>query len=140
MLKMILKPAECFGETAVILYKFTKISDCGLGCVSIVGNLEHVCYYFEPFGASITKCEGQAVRPFIFTGRIKMGGNELIVAFFALAFLAFCLTAVALYALSRDKDEVADNSVDALRNLHLGSMNRPKPDETAKNQSDEAPD
>ena len=38
-----------------------------------------------------------------------MSGNELIVAFFALAFLAFCLTAVALYALSRDKDDVADS-------------------------------
>ena len=51
-----------------------------------------------------------------------MGGNELIVAFFALAFLAFCLTAVALYALSRDKDEVADNSVDGLKKLHLSNM------------------
>lgn len=137
---MILKPAELFGETAVILYKFTKISDCG-GCGTIaLAFLEHACYYLGPFGASIIKCVGLAVRPFIFTGRIKMGGNELIVAFFALAFLAFCLTAVALYALSRDKDEVADNSVDALRNLHLGSMNRPKPDETAKDQSDEVID
>lgn len=58
-----------------------------------------------------------------------MSGNELIVAFFALAFLAFCLTAVALYALSRDKDEVANKSVSGLRQLHLGSINRPKPDQ-----------
>ena len=57
-----------------------------------------------------------------------MSGNELIVAFFALAFLAFCLTAVALYALSRDKDDVADNSVSGLRQLQLGSMASPKKD------------
>ncbi|MCP4419460.1 MAG: hypothetical protein GY805_22845 [Chloroflexi bacterium] len=56
-----------------------------------------------------------------------MSGNELIVAFFALAFLAFCLTAVALYALSRDKDEVANKSVSGLSNLRLGSLTRPKP-------------
>ena len=55
-----------------------------------------------------------------------MGGNELIVAFFALAFLAFCLTAVALYALSRDKDDVADKSVSGLSNLQWGSLIRPK--------------
>ncbi len=55
-----------------------------------------------------------------------MSGNELIVAFFALAFLAFCLTAVALYALSRDKDEVANKSVSGLSNLRLGSLTRPK--------------
>ena len=55
-----------------------------------------------------------------------MGGNELIVAFFALAFLAFCLTAVALYALSRDKDDVADKSVSGLNKLHLSSLTRPK--------------
>lgn len=60
-----------------------------------------------------------------------MSGNELIVAFFALAFLAFCLTAVALYALSRDKDEVANKSVSGLRQLHLGTMRPPKPDEEA---------
>ena len=59
-----------------------------------------------------------------------MSGNELVVAFFALAFLAFCLTAVALYALSKDKDEVADNSIDGLRKLQLGTMTRPSaPDE-----------
>ena len=55
-----------------------------------------------------------------------MSGNGLIVAFFALAFLAFCLTAVALYALSRDKDDVADKSVSGLSNLRLGSIARPK--------------
>ena len=58
-----------------------------------------------------------------------MSENELIVAFFALAFLAFCLTAVALYALSQGKDDVADNSVSGLRNLHLGSLRRPKVEE-----------
>ena len=67
-----------------------------------------------------------------------MSGNELIVAFFALAFLAFCLTAVALYALSRDKDEVADKSVSGLRQLHLGAIGRPKPDEDA-DQPDQDP-
>lgn len=66
-----------------------------------------------------------------------MSGNELIVAFFALAFLAFCLTAVALYALSRDKDDVADKSVSGLSNLHLGSIARPKGPDAAK---DEPPD
>ena len=55
-----------------------------------------------------------------------MSGSELIVAFFALAFLAFCLTAVALYALSRDKDDVADNSVSGLSNLQFGGLIRPK--------------
>lgn len=55
-----------------------------------------------------------------------MGGNELIVAFFALAFLAFCLTAVALYALSRDKDDVADKSVSGLNKLQWSSLTRPK--------------
>ena len=55
-----------------------------------------------------------------------MSGNELIVAFFALAFLAFCLTAVALYALSRDKDDIADKSVSGLSNLRLGSIVHPK--------------
>ena len=60
-----------------------------------------------------------------------MGVNELIVAFFALAFLAFCLTAVALYALSRDKDDVADKSVSGLNNLQWGGLTRPKlPDGT----------
>jgi len=64
-----------------------------------------------------------------------MSGNGLIVAFFALAFLAFCLTAVALYALSRDKDDVADKSVSGLSNLHLGSFGRPKPtDADAENE------
>jgi hypothetical protein len=64
-----------------------------------------------------------------------MGGNELIVAFFALAFLAFCLTAVALYALSRDKDDVADKSVSGLNKLHWSSLTRPKhPDVSADEQ------
>ena len=69
-----------------------------------------------------------------------MSGNELIVAFFALAFLAFCLTAVALYALSRDKDDVSDSSVSGLRNLHLGSMARPKAPETPNEDADSPPD
>ncbi|MCA9953925.1 MAG: hypothetical protein H6657_30505 [Ardenticatenaceae bacterium] len=58
-----------------------------------------------------------------------MSGNEIIVAFFALAFLAFCLTAVALYALSRNKDEIADKSVSGLHQLRLSSVRRAKPDE-----------
>ena len=69
-----------------------------------------------------------------------MGVNELIVAFFALAFLAFCLTAVALYALSRDKDDVASNSVDGLRNLQLNSLAKPKPTQPDKPDEEEIPD
>ncbi len=66
-----------------------------------------------------------------------MNGNDLIVAFFALAFLAFCLTAVALYALSRDKDDVADSSVKGLRNLQLGGLIRPP---APKDESDDNAD
>ncbi|MBK7897605.1 MAG: hypothetical protein WAS33_26850 [Candidatus Promineifilaceae bacterium] len=69
-----------------------------------------------------------------------MGGNELIVAFFALAFLAFCLTAVALYALSRDKEDVADKTVDGLRQLHLGSLPQPQLKDPDTPQSEETPD
>jgi hypothetical protein len=47
-----------------------------------------------------------------------MMGTELIVALFALVFLAFCLTAIALIAMSKDKDEIADKSVSALRELN----------------------
>lgn len=65
-----------------------------------------------------------------------MSGNELIVAFFALAFLAFCLTAVALYALSRDKDEIADKSVSGLHRLHLSTMSRAKPDDEPDEQNE----
>lgn len=68
-----------------------------------------------------------------------MGGNELIVAFFALAFLAFCLTAVALYALSRDKDEVADKSVSGLSNLQWSSLTRPESPDTRTDEQ-EPPD
>ena len=46
-----------------------------------------------------------------------MDGSELIVALFALVFLAFCLSAIAVIAMSKDKDEVADKSVSALRQL-----------------------
>lgn len=65
-----------------------------------------------------------------------MGGNELIVAFFALAFLAFCLTAVALYALSRDKDDVADKSVSGLNKLQWSSLARPKSPDDDENEPD----
>ena len=47
-----------------------------------------------------------------------MTGSELIVALFALVFLAFCLTAIAFIAMSKDKDEIADKSVAALRELN----------------------
>lgn len=47
-----------------------------------------------------------------------MTGSELIVALFALVFLAFCLTAIALIAMGKDKDEIADKSVAALRELN----------------------
>ena len=42
----------------------------------------------------------------------------LKLALFALVFLAFCLTAIALIAMSKDKDEIADKSVSALRQLN----------------------
>jgi len=69
-----------------------------------------------------------------------MGENGLIVAFFALAFLAFCLTAVALYALSRDKDDVADKSVSGLSDLKWGSIIRPKSPNADKEEPNDPPD
>ena len=73
-----------------------------------------------------------------------MSGSELIVAFFALAFLAFCLTAVALYAMSRDKDDVADKSVSGLSNLHWSSIIRPNSpdagDDAPRDPPDPSPD
>ncbi|GJM41685.1 MAG: hypothetical protein DHS20C20_19670 [Ardenticatenaceae bacterium] len=66
-----------------------------------------------------------------------MGENGLIVAFFALAFLAFCLTAVALYALSQSKDDIADSTVDGLKNLQLGSMQKPTDQEPDADQPDD---
>ena len=74
----------------------------------------------------------------LITKENTMGGNELIVAFFALAFLAFCLTAVALYALSRDKDDIADKSISGLSDLRMGSVSRPKPNKTEE--TPESPD
>ncbi|MEZ4593248.1 MAG: hypothetical protein R3D55_19200 [Chloroflexota bacterium] len=98
-----------------------------------------MCYYVRPFATIfIGMWPGSTAVTLIW--ETNMGGNELIVAFFALAFLAFCLTAVALYALSRDKDDVADKSVDGLRQLHLSSRPQPKPNNTETPQSDEAPD
>ena len=69
-----------------------------------------------------------------------MSGNELIVAFFALAFLAFCLTAVALYALSQDKDDIADKSVTGLSKLRFGMMTRPKPEDENEDPENELGD
>lgn len=69
-----------------------------------------------------------------------MSGSELIVAFFALAFLAFCLTAVALYAMSRDKDDVADKSVSGLSNLQWGSIMRPKSPNAGDDEPGDPPD
>jgi hypothetical protein len=68
-----------------------------------------------------------------------MTGSELIVALFALVFLAFCLTAIAVIAMSKDKDDVANKSVSALRQIkpdHL--MSSAKPIEPARNDEDEA--
>lgn len=68
-----------------------------------------------------------------------MTGSELIVALFALVFLAFCLTAIAVIAMSKDKDDVANKSVSALRQIkpdHL--MSSAKPTEPAGNDEDEA--
>ncbi len=72
-----------------------------------------------------------------------MDGSELIVALFALVFLAFCLTAIAVIAMSKDKDEVADKSVSALRQLKVEHL-RPatmqeEPDTPDEAEEDEAP-
>ena len=48
--------------------------------------------------------------------------EELLVALFALIFLAFCLTAIALYGLSRDNDDVAKDAVSGLTQLGLGGQ------------------
>ena len=55
--------------------------------------------------------------------------SELLVGVFALLFLAFCLTAIALIALSKDKDEVAKESLNVLRTLQPAEeeMKRPSP-------------
>lgn len=72
-----------------------------------------------------------------------MDGSELIVALFALVFLAFCLTAIAVIAMSKDKDEVADKSISALRQLKAEQW-RPatlqeEPDTPDEAEEDEAP-
>jgi hypothetical protein len=70
-----------------------------------------------------------------------MDGSELIVALFALVFLAFCLTAIAVIALGKDKDDVANKSVSALRQMkseHLLSSS--KPTELAKKEDEEDDD
>lgn len=67
-----------------------------------------------------------------------MPGNELVIALFALVFLAFCLTAIALIAINRDKDDVADDSVSALRELHLGQSGRSTP-KLKKDEEDDPP-
>ena len=55
-----------------------------------------------------------------------MAVSELLVGIFAVLFLAFCLTAIALIALSKDKDDVAKKSITVLRTLH-GDEPPPKP-------------
>ncbi len=66
-----------------------------------------------------------------------MDGSELIVALFALVFLAFCLTAIAVIAMSKDKDEVADKSVSALRQLKSEYLRPGNGVEKADDQEDE---
>ncbi len=72
-----------------------------------------------------------------------MDGSELIVALFALVFLAFCLTAIAVIAMSKDKDEVADKSVSALRQLKSEylrpSVKLEEPDTPEDDEEDGAP-
>lgn len=53
-----------------------------------------------------------------------MDTADLIVALFALLFLAFCLTAIAILAINKDKDDIADDAVSALREMRFGE---PKP-------------
>ena len=54
----------------------------------------------------------------------KMDTTDLIVALFALLFLAFCLTAIAMLAINKDKDDIADDAISALREMKFGE---PKP-------------
>lgn len=51
---------------------------------------------------------------------------ELLVVLFGLLFLAFCLTAIALYALSRDGN---DNSASGWRTMQMGSSEPPDDDQ-----------
>ncbi len=55
-----------------------------------------------------------------------MNGIEFVVVLFALIFLAFCLTAIALFAISKNKDDVAKHSLSSLEDLRLGSMQKPR--------------
>lgn len=48
-----------------------------------------------------------------------MTGAELIVTLLVLLFLVFCLTAIAVIAMSKDKDELAEKSITALRELSV---------------------
>lgn len=50
---------------------------------------------------------------------------ELLVALFALIFLAFCVTAIALYGMSKDNDDVAKDAISSLTKLGLGSSKEP---------------
>ena len=63
-----------------------------------------------------------------------MSGIEFVVALFALLFLAFCLTAIALFAISKNKDDVAKHSISSLDELRLGSMQKPS---SAKDEGEE---
>lgn len=55
-----------------------------------------------------------------------MNGIEFVVVLFALIFLAFCLTAIAIFAISKNKDDVAKHSLSSLEDLRLGSMQKPR--------------
>lgn len=134
---MILKETKILGETAVSSYKFTKILGSIDNRSKAIDILERMCYYGRPFGWDVFLMRRPGSTAVNFTGRTKMGENGLIVAFFALAFLAFCLTAVALYALSQSKDDIADSTVDGLKNLQLGSMQKPTDQEPDADQPDD---
>jgi hypothetical protein len=73
--------------------------------------------------------------------RKTMDGSELVVALFALVFLAFCLTAIAVIAMSKDKDDVANKSVSALRQMKSEQLlSSSKPAELAKKDDEEGED
>jgi len=69
-----------------------------------------------------------------------MDGSELIVALFALVFLAFCLTAIAVIAMSKDKDDVANKSISALRQLKSDHLLRTPRLEEPDSPEDEEPE
>ena len=65
-----------------------------------------------------------------------MDTTDLIVALFALLFLAFCLTAIAMLAINKDKDDIADDAISALREMKFGEPKSPADSSSSDEESD----